>query len=110
MQPDLSVTCCPWVQTGACRERSEARGRGEKTVHRLEHDAYWPLIKFNVEMPDARKIRNRVLLRLAGHPLVIGPFIAGMTALTAVWSFDWRAGFALFAGLEIGRASCRERV
>ncbi|HRZ56328.1 MAG TPA: hypothetical protein P5525_12825, partial [Candidatus Paceibacterota bacterium] len=40
-----------------------------------------------------------MILRLAGHPLVIGPFIAGMTALTAAWSFGWRTGFALFAGL-----------
>ncbi len=99
MQPDISVTCCPWVQASAPRERGEARRRGKKTVHGLEPDAYSGLIKFNFEMPDARKIRNRIILRLAGHPLVIGPFIAGMTALTAAWSFGWRAGFALFAGL-----------
>jgi len=50
-------------------------------------------------MPDARQIRNRVLLRLLGHPLVVGPFIAGMTALTAAWSMGSKAGYLLFAGL-----------
>lgn len=50
-------------------------------------------------MPDARQIRKKVLLRLLGSPLVVGPFVAGMTALTAVWALGWRGGFALFAGL-----------
>lgn len=50
-------------------------------------------------MPDARQIRKKVLLRLLGHPLVVGPFVVGMTALTAVWSLGWRGGFAMFAGL-----------
>jgi hypothetical protein len=50
-------------------------------------------------MPDGNNIRNRVLLRLLGSPWVVAPFMAGMTALTAVWALGLRAGFALFAGL-----------
>jgi hypothetical protein len=50
-------------------------------------------------MPDANTIRKRVLLRLLGSPWVVAPFLAGMTALTAVWALGLRAGLALFAGL-----------
>jgi hypothetical protein len=50
-------------------------------------------------MPNDGDIRKRVLLRLATSPLVIGPFLAGMTVLAGVWAMGQRAGFALFAGL-----------
>lgn len=50
-------------------------------------------------MPDARTIRRRVLLRLLGSPWVTGPFVVGMTALTAVWALGLRTGVGVFAGL-----------
>lgn len=81
------------------RPHRDRTGLVKISVHEPENQAYSPPTKFDSHMPDAHKIRNRVLLRLAGHPLVIGPFIAGMTALTAAWSLGWKAGFALFAGL-----------
>ncbi len=50
-------------------------------------------------MSDARLIRKKVLLRLLGHPTVIAPLMAGMTALSAGWAMGWRGGLAAFAGL-----------
>ncbi|HNQ90436.1 MAG TPA: hypothetical protein PKM73_17615 [Verrucomicrobiota bacterium] len=50
-------------------------------------------------MPDEKEIRRRVLLRLASHPLVLGPFVVGLTALAAVWALGLRTGLGLFAGL-----------
>jgi len=50
-------------------------------------------------MPDANQIRKRVLLRTLGSPLVVGPFMLGMTALTATWALGGRPGLGLFAAL-----------
>jgi len=50
-------------------------------------------------MPDANQIRKRVLLRTLGSPLVVGPFMLGMTALTAMWALGGRVGLGLFAAL-----------
>ena len=50
-------------------------------------------------MPDESKLRKRIILRVAGHPLTLLPFIMGMTALTATWALNWNPGIGLFAGL-----------
>ncbi|MCS1408671.1 MAG: hypothetical protein M2R45_01847 [Verrucomicrobia subdivision 3 bacterium] len=51
-------------------------------------------------MIDNRQIRNQVLLRHIGSPLVLAPFLFGITSLTAAWAFDWKAAsIAAFAGL-----------
>jgi hypothetical protein len=44
-------------------------------------------------------VRRRVLLRLLGSPVVLAPFVAGMTALTAMWATGSRLTLGLFAGL-----------
>ncbi len=52
-----------------------------------------------VTMVDEKQVRRKVLLRTLGHPLVLAPFMAGMTAMTATLLFTQRAAFAVFAGL-----------
>ena len=43
------------------------------------------------------QIRRKVFLRLLGHPLVIAPFMLGVTASTAVWAFNWPTALGLFS-------------
>ena len=43
------------------------------------------------------QIRRKVFLRLLGHPVVIAPFVLGVSACTAVWAFNWPAGLGWFA-------------
>jgi hypothetical protein len=50
-------------------------------------------------MPDETQIRSKILLRALGSPLVVGPFLLGMTALTASWALGFRLGLGVFAGL-----------
>jgi hypothetical protein len=50
-------------------------------------------------MLEANTIKKRVLLRTLGSPLVVGPFMLGMTALTTLWALGGRAGLGLFAAL-----------
>ncbi|MBM3879397.1 MAG: hypothetical protein FJ387_06710 [Verrucomicrobia bacterium] len=50
-------------------------------------------------MLDANQIRKQVLVRTLGSPWVMGPFLLGMTALTAVWALGLKAGLGWFAGL-----------
>ena len=50
-------------------------------------------------MPDETQIRRKILLRALGSPLVVGPFLLGMTALTASWALGFRLGFGVFAAL-----------
>ncbi len=50
-------------------------------------------------MPDERQIRRKTLLRALGSPLVVGPFLLGMTAFTATWALGFRLGFGAFAAL-----------
>lgn len=42
------------------------------------------------------QIRRRVFLRLLGHPLVLAPFVLGVTACAAVWAFNWPTALSLF--------------
>ncbi len=51
-------------------------------------------------MIDNRQIRKRMLLHHLGSPLVLTPFLLGVTSLAAAWAFQWKAaGIAIFAGL-----------
>lgn len=51
-------------------------------------------------MIDNRQIRKRLLLRHLSSPLVLAPFLFGVTMLAAAWTFEWKAaGLAAFAGL-----------
>lgn len=43
------------------------------------------------------QIRRKVFLRLLGHPVVIAPFVVGVSACTALWAFNWPAGLGWFA-------------
>lgn len=43
------------------------------------------------------QIRRKVFLRLLGHPVVIAPFVVGVSACTAVWALNWPAGMGWFA-------------
>jgi ElaB/YqjD/DUF883 family membrane-anchored ribosome-binding protein len=71
----------------------------ELAVFSLETKAYLGRTERRVVMPDESQIRKKVLLRTLGSPLVLAPFVLGMTALTAVWATGLRAGLAVFAGL-----------
>ncbi len=51
-------------------------------------------------MIDDSQIKKQVLLRHLGSPLVLAPFLFGVTSLTAAWAFDWKAaGIAAFTGI-----------
>lgn len=50
-------------------------------------------------MPDERKVRNKVLLRLLGHPVVLVPAVLGFSAGTWFWAFAGRPAFGVFAAL-----------
>jgi hypothetical protein len=51
-------------------------------------------------MVDEAKLRRRVLLRMFGSPLVVSPFVLGMTVMTAVWAAGWRVGMGAFAAVS----------
>ena len=55
------------------------------------------------------EIRQRVFLRLAASPLVLGPVVLGFTSMVSAWAFDFRqAGLFVFggiAGMLIGAGS-----
>jgi len=55
------------------------------------------------------EIRQRVFLRLAASPLVLGPLVLGFTSMVSAWAFDFRqAGLFIFggiAGMLIGAGS-----
>nr|AUN37487.1 hypothetical protein [uncultured bacterium] len=42
------------------------------------------------------QLRRRIFLRMLGHPLVVAPFVLGLTAATAVWVFNWPTALGLF--------------
>ena len=48
---------------------------------------------------NEEQVRKKVLLRTLGHPIVLAPFLAGMTAMTAALSFTNKVTFGVFAGL-----------
>ena len=52
-------------------------------------------------MIDNRQIRKRLLLRHLSSPIVLAPFLFGVTMLAGAWTFvEWKAaGLAAFAGL-----------
>jgi hypothetical protein len=50
-------------------------------------------------MPDEKQIRRKILLRALGSPLVVGPFLLGMTVLTASWALGFRLSVGVFAAL-----------
>jgi hypothetical protein len=43
------------------------------------------------------QIRRKVFLRLLGHPVVIAPFLIGITGWTAVWALNLASGLGWFA-------------
>lgn len=43
------------------------------------------------------QIRRKVFLRLLGHPVVIAPFVLGVTGCTAVWALSLATGLGWFA-------------
>ncbi|PYI87725.1 MAG: hypothetical protein DME26_05210 [Verrucomicrobia bacterium] len=43
------------------------------------------------------QIRRKVFLRLLGSPLVVAPFVLGITGCMAVWALNWPAGLGWFA-------------
>ena len=51
-------------------------------------------------MIDNRQIQKRLLLHHLSSPLVLAPFLLGVTMLAAAWTFEWKAaGVAAFVGL-----------
>ena len=50
-------------------------------------------------LDDERKLRRRILLKLASSPATLLPFMAGITAMAGSWALDVRPGVGLFAGL-----------
>ncbi len=48
---------------------------------------------------ETADVRQRVLLRMLGHPLVLAPGILGATALAACWAAGFKVDMGLFAGL-----------
>ncbi len=48
-------------------------------------------------MPEARSVRNKVIVRILGHPLVLAPFLAGATIGAGDVAFGGPPGIALFA-------------
>jgi hypothetical protein len=57
-------------------------------------------------MLDECTLRRKVVLRLLGSPYTVGPFMAGMTALTASWALGWNQAIGIFAGLAGTLAAC----
>jgi len=43
------------------------------------------------------QINRKVFLRLLGHPVVIAPFVLGVTACTAFWALSWPGAVSWFA-------------
>jgi ElaB/YqjD/DUF883 family membrane-anchored ribosome-binding protein len=43
------------------------------------------------------EVRKKVFIRLLGHPVVIAPFVLGVTGCTAVWALSFPAGIGWFA-------------
>ena len=81
--------------------RSQARRDAKKTVLPPDLDPYLPGTAPRTAMPDEKQIRRKILLRALGSPLVVGPFLLGMTVLTASWALGFRLSvgvFAAFAG------------
>jgi len=53
-------------------------------------------------MAEDSELRKKVLLRLVGHPVVLGPMLLGASASTALWTLNGSANlgwFTLIAGL-----------
>lgn len=48
---------------------------------------------------DESQVRKKYLLKLLSNPFSLLPFLAGLTDLLVLWTFDIRSGPALFAGL-----------
>lgn len=48
---------------------------------------------------DRKQLRKKIVLRLLAHPLTMIPFVSGITALMASWTFNWHPGLGVFAGL-----------
>ena len=54
-----------------------------------------------IKMIDNRQIRKRLMLRHLSSPLVLAPFLFGVTMLAAAWAFEWKAaGLVAFFGLS----------
>lgn len=56
-------------------------------------------------MVDEKQVRKRVLLRSLGSPLVLIPFLAGITVMTATLALGSRITFGIFAGVAGALAS-----
>lgn len=50
-------------------------------------------------MENEKQIRKRVLLRAIGSPIVLAPFLAGMTAMTTALTLGARITIGIFAGV-----------
>lgn len=50
-------------------------------------------------MPDAKKLRRKVLLNVLASPLTALPFVAGITALVGSWAIGVRPDLGLLAGM-----------
>ena len=85
---------------GANRANPVPAGRGAKrTVLLPDLDAYSAETVPHTAMPDEKQIRRKILLRALGSPLVVGPFLLGMTVLAASWALGFRLGLGAFAAL-----------
>jgi len=52
-----------------------------------------------VTMVDEKQVRRKVILRTLGHPLVLAPFMAGMTAMIALLTLTQMVALGVFSGL-----------
>jgi hypothetical protein len=50
-------------------------------------------------MGDDDQVKNKVLLRLMGHPVVLGPAVLGFSAGTWLWAMNGRPALGAFAAL-----------
>jgi ElaB/YqjD/DUF883 family membrane-anchored ribosome-binding protein len=87
-----------WSRWRARRAARKARsGRGQ--IDCAGEVASATVLPVVVAMPDERQVRNRVLVRLLGHPVVLAPAILGFSACTWFWAFSGRPAVGIFAAL-----------
>jgi ElaB/YqjD/DUF883 family membrane-anchored ribosome-binding protein len=68
-------------------------------VPRRDSRIHWGLNELVSVMEKEKQVRKRVLLRTLGNPIVLIPFMAGITAMTAALAMGTRVSIGLFAGV-----------
>lgn len=76
-----------------------ADGTGGCQIAGFTHFSFGRFCVSFPRMSDDSSLRRRVMLRLLGSPLVVSPFLAGVTAGAASWALNWQPGLGAFAVL-----------